>query len=523
MNTDRRARALPRKPLRCAVLALGLALCGLLGACAGGASPGADPEPRATGRRPNIVLILADDLGYGDVSAYGQRRFTTPNIDRLATEGIRFTDFYAGSTVCAPSRSALMTGQHTGHTFIRANPAFVAPEKRLAGGMDYPLPDSVVTMAEMLKRAGYTTGGFGKWGLGYPGSEGDAVRQGFDRFFGYLSHSQAHYFFPEYLWDDQTKVPLPGNLAGGMRTYSHALIQERALAFLDRNRDRPFFLYLPYTIPHAELLVPRDTMLERFEALFGEAPLPEAKTTRERYGQGYGTPERPRAARAAMLTHLDRSVGQVLRRLQELGLDENTIVLFSSDNGPSSEGRADLDFFDSNGPLRGGKRDLYEGGIRVPLLARWPGTIPPGGSTAHPAALWDLLPTLAEVAGATPPKGIDGVSLVPTLLGRPGQPAQPSLYWEFHERGGKQAVRRDNWKAVRLNVIEEPNAAIELYDLATDAAEERNVAARNPEIVAEMKRIMARERWDSEVFPALNRAGDNSSGGRKGPGRTVSR
>lgn len=496
--------------LCCSFLALVLVLACTTDPRVGQTSPVPDSP-----REPNIVLIVADDAGYGDFSVYGQRRFATPNIDRLASEGIRFTQFYAGSTVCAPSRSVLMTGQHTGHTFIRGNPSQVDSAYALPPGTDYPLPDSVVTLPELLQQAGYVTGAFGKWGLGYPGSEGDPNNQGIDHFFGYLSHRAAHHYYPEYLWANDRKVSLSGNENAGLRTYSHDVIQERALAFLEENQDRPFFLYLPYTIPHAELLVPDDSILARFEERYGEAPLPAAETSLEDYGGPYAIPERPRAARAAMMTRMDRSVGEVLAKLEELGIDNNTLVLFSSDNGPSSEARSDLEFFDSNGPFRGKKRDLYEGGIRVPLLARWPGRIAPGRVSEHVAAFWDVLPTLTELAGAATPPGIDGISFVPTLLNRGEQAEHEYLYWEFSERGGKQAIRLGDWKGVRLGVIEQPHAPIELYDLSSDPAEEHDIADQHPEIVRRITEIMQSARTDSDVWPALNepiQAGPGISG-----------
>lgn len=468
-----------------------------------GCTPQAASAP-APARGPNIVLIVADDAGYGDFSAYGQRRLVTPNIDRLGREGVRFTQFYAGSTVCAPSRSVLMTGQHTGHTFIRGNPRWVAPEYALDPGQDIPLPDSVVTLAERLQELGYVTGAFGKWGLGYPGSEGAPKNQGIDDFFGYLSHRNAHHYYPEYLWDNDRKVPLEGNANRGMGTYSHDVIHEQALEFLDANQNRSFFLYLPYTIPHAELLVPEDSILERFEKLYGEAPLPEAKASRETYGDGYAIPERPRAARAAMLARLDRSVGEVLAKLEDLGIDDNTIVLFTSDNGPSREARSDLEFFDSNGPFRGIKRDLYEGGIRVPLLVRWPGHLPEGTVTDHVAAFWDILPTLTEVAGGATPRDIDGISFLPALQGQASQPEHEYLYWEFNEQGGKQAVRKGDWKAVRLDALENPGQPLELYDLASDLGEDRDLAEQHPDVVREMEAIMKAARTESKVFPGFD-------------------
>ena len=446
-------------------------------------------------RRPNVVFILADDAGYGDIGVQGQKRFSTPNIDRLATEGMRFTQFYAGSTVCAPSRSVLMTGKHTGHTWIRGN---------RAGGEDAgdtSLPDSIRTLAEVMKQAGYVTGGFGKWGLGGQGSEGDPLRQGFDRFYGYLSQTLAHRYYPETLWDSGRTVTLPGNAQGGKRTYSHDAIHEEALRFVEQNRDRPFFLYLPFTLPHTELLVPEDSVLERFRRELPErGPYRGADYDAKPFSPGgYASQPTPRAAFAAMMTRLDRSVGGLLEKLRELGLDEHTIVMFSSDNGPTEVAGADPEFFDGNGPFRGVKRDLYEGGIRVPMLVRWPGRIAPGRTSDHPGAFWDVLPTLGELAGVQAPSGIDGLSFVPALLGRPGQPTHPYLYWEFYERGSAQAVRMGRWKGVRRPML---TGRIELYDLDSDVAEKVDVASSHPEIVARLRAAMREAHTPSPFWNA---------------------
>lgn len=455
-------------------------------------------ESAVSGEKPNIIYILADDAGYGDIGIYGQHHFATPHIDRLAAEGIYFTQHYSGSTVCAPSRSSLMTGLHTGHTYIRGNKG-VQPE-----GQE-PLPDSIYTMAEMMQEAGYVTGAFGKWGLGYPGSEGDPRNQGFDRFFGYNCQGLAHNYYPEYLWDDSEKIMLPGNTGDGMGTYSQDVIHAEALRFIEENHGRPFFLFLPYVLPHAELLVPEDSILEKFRGKFPEKPYEGVDYGEPRFRTGgYGSQQIPHAAFAAMMTRLDLYVGQVIEKLDELGLSENTIVMFSSDNGPHLEGGADPRFFDSNGPLRGFKRDVYEGGIRVPFIVRWPGIVAPGQTSDHVSAFWDVMPTLAEIARISAPEGIDGISFLPTLLGQTGQQAHDYLYWEFHEQKGKQAVRKGNWKAVRLNAATDPKAPIELYDLSTDIEERNDVAAEHPEVVREMGEIMRQSHVNSELFPALN-------------------
>lgn len=461
---------------------------------------------------PNIVFIIADDLGYGDVGVYGQRKIRTPRLDRMAGEGTRFTQFYAGSPVCAPSRSALFTGQHTGRTPIRSNPSQVTPAKRLARGVDWPITDSVVTLAEVLRARGYATGGFGKWGLGYPGSTGDPLKQGFEHFFGYLSHIDAHSHYPPFLWDDGRKRPLPGNANGGHATYAEDVIATEALAFIERNRSQPFFLYLPFAAPHAELRAPKDAYAPYVDgsgrSIFPEQPFKRAN---------YAAQPMPRATYAAMITRMDRDVGRVLDKLRELGLDTNTIVFFTSDNGPSIEGGIDPVFFNSSGPLRGRKRDVYEGGIRVPMIAWGPGRVPVGRTSDRVWAMWDVMPTLAELVGARAPTDIDGLAMAQAVIGRGAPRDHEFLYWEFHEQGGKQAVRRGNWKAVRLNVARAPNAPLELYDLATDLAERRNVASAHPRLVRELAALMGREHTASEVFPALD--GGPTSAGVRGPAR----
>ena len=437
-------------------------------------------QAATAGRKPNIVYVIADDLGYGDLGCYGQKHFATPHIDRLAAEGLRFTDHYAGSTVCAPSRCVLMTGLHTGHSYVRGN-----REQKPIG--QEPIPAGTVTLAERLKAAGYATGAFGKWGLGPPGSPGDPIRQGFDEFYGYNCQRNAHRYYPDYLFHNDQKVPLDG------KTYSHALILERALGFIRRNKGRPFFCYMPVTIPHAAMQAP-EPYLERFRKQF-----PQFNDVVGKYA---GTETKnPVAAFAAMVTILDEGVGQVLALLAELGLDENTVVMFTSDNGPHLEGGHQPKFFDSNGPLNGHKRSLTEGGIRVPMLARWPGHIRPGATTDHVSAFWDVLPTLCEIVGTTVPDGIDGLSFLPTLLGRPGEQKQHEyMYWEFHSQGGKRAVRKGKWKAVQRNVTKKTPGPVMLFDLEKDLGETKNVAGAHPEIVAEMKRIFADAHTPSAIW-----------------------
>jgi arylsulfatase A len=447
----------------------------------------AEPADQA---QPNIVFIMADDLGYGHLGCYGQTKISTPNIDRLAAEGMHFTQVYAGCNVCAPCRSVLMTGLHMGHTPVRAN----------SGGV--PIRDTDVTVAEVFKAAGYATGGFGKWGLGDAGSPGVAHRQGFDEFFGYYDQVHAHSYYPPYLWHNERKYPLPGNsgrdsdgLTGERRgQYSHDEIIRQALAFIRNHKDRPFFCYVPSTIPHTELLVPDDSM----EQYAGKWPEPAPYVTRDKH---YSDQPRPRAAFAAMVSRLDREVGRIVDLLKELGLDEKTVVFFTSDNGGQGGGGPDPEFFHANGPLRGYKGSMYEGGLRVPMIVRWPGRIPAHSVNHHVWYFADVMPTLAELAGAEPPQS-DGISVVPTLLGKPGQKQHEFLYWEHSGFDGKtglirpnslvQAVRMGDWKGIRKR----PKAALELYNLAGDVGETTDLAAGHPEIVAKIENIMAAEHGD---------------------------
>jgi arylsulfatase A-like enzyme len=424
---------------------------------------------RADDDLPNIIYIMADDLGYGDLSCFGQTKFETPNIDSLAKEGVTFTNYYAGSTVCAPTRCVLMTGMHTGHAFVRGNRE-VKPEGQA------PMPANIVTLPRLLKKAGYTTGMFGKWGLGAPGSASDPVEH-FDTFYGYNCQRQAHTFYPTHLWHNDKKVMLDE------KTYSADLISDQLLKFVRDNKDRPFFAYVPFTIPHAAMHVPEDDHAPwrekwpQFDNKIGKYKGPDVKN--------------PIAAFAGMMTRMDRHVGELMALLKELGIDDNTIVSFTSDNGPHMEGGHDPKFFNSNGPLKGHKRDLYEGGIRVPFVARWPGKIKAGTETDIPVAMWDVLPTCLEIAQLESPDRIDGISYLPALLGKTAeQPRHEYLYWAFYERGGKQAVRMGKWKSVRNNVGKNPNSIPELYDLTSDIGETKNVAADHPDIVKQMETYM---------------------------------
>jgi arylsulfatase A-like enzyme len=433
---------------------------------------------------PNILLIHADDLGYGDLSVYGQSRFQTPSLDRLAREGTRFTQYYSGSTVCAPSRAALMTGYHTGHAWIRGNG-------------DIPLRPEDVTVAEVLRDAGYRTAVIGKWGLGTPGTTGLPHRQGFDHAFGFLDHRHAHRQFTDHLYRNGERVSTDLE-----RDYVNDLFTRDAVAFIEQEDRRPFFLYLNYTVPHAELRAPDDATAP-FRGKFPEQPFANPKADGRQSGAqpdapslGYRSQPEPYAAFAGMITRMDRDVGRLLDLLGRRGLDRTTLVLFTSDNGPHREGGANPQFFNSSGPLRGLKRDLYEGGIRVPMLARWPDTVPAGRVSDHVWAHWDMLPTLAEVGGGKAPSGLDGISMARALKGQP-QAAAPYLYWEFHERGFQQAARMGRWKAVRLK----NGAPLELYDLQADPKEERDVAAANPAVVAKLEAYFKTARTESQRWP----------------------
>ncbi len=429
-----------------------------------------------TAKPPNIVFIMADDLGYAGLSCYGQKKYSTPHLDRMAREGMRFTQAYAGCTVCASSRSVLMTGLHTGHTPVRGN----------SGGI--PLADSDVTVAEVLKQAGYKTGCFGKWGLGEHGTTGIPNRQGFDQFFGYLHQIHAHFYYPKFLWNNDEKYTLKGN-DGYQGQYTHDVIVERAMQFLREQGDRPFFLYIPLTIPHYELLVPEDSLSE-FRGKFPETPY-TGRRAKVGYPDDYAAQTHPKAATAAMITRMDRDVGRILKLLRELKLEENTIVFFTSDNGATG-GPSDPDFFQACGPLRGYKRDLYEGGIRVPMIARWPGRIDAGRVNHHVWYFADMMPTLAELAETKPPEKCDGISVVPALLGSKAagqeQPQHEYLYWEHPNRHGRnmQAVRMGDWKAVRLDA----GRPLQLYDLKRDLSEEQDVASANPSVVNRIEQII---------------------------------
>ncbi len=442
---------------------------------------------------PNIVYILADDLGYGDLSCYGQKKFSTPNIDRLASQGMLYRQHYSGCTVSAPSRSCLMTGLHTGHTPIRGNKEW-KPEGQ------WPLPEASVTIAEMLKTKGYATGAYGKWGLGYINTEGDPNSQGFDEFYGYNCQRLAHNYFPDHLWHNREMIPLHANDSSRTGSYSPDLIHAEALKFIEKNRNTPFFMFYPTTIPHAEL-VAKEEYMQKFRGKFDPEKVFEGVDDGPEFRQGpYGSQSESHAAFAAMVTQLDDYVGEIMEKLAELGLEENTIVIFASDNGPHLEGGADPEYFESNGPLRGNKRDMYEGGIRTPMIVRWPDRVKPGSVSDHISAFWDVMPTFAEIAGIDVPARTDGISFLPELLGKK-QKKHEYLYWEFHEQGGKTAVRMGDWKAVKLNADKGTESTIELYDLSTDEGETTDLAPSNPDLVKKLKQVMNDAHVPSDIFP----------------------
>jgi arylsulfatase A-like enzyme len=424
-------------------------------------------------KKPNIIFIMADDLGYGDLGCYGQKHILTPNIDKLAAEGMRFTDCYAGSTVCAPSRSVLMTGQHTGHTRVRNNMAKVggtlvtdngSPERRVS------LEAEDVTVAEVLKQAGYATVIIGKWGLAEPNTDGVPTRQGFDEWFGYLNQRRAHTYYPPYLWRNEEKVILKANADGKRGQYSHDMFTGFALDFVRRHKERPFFLYLPYTIPHAKYEIP----------------------STEPY-QNKSWPDDAKIF-AAMVTRMDADIGRLMALLKELAINEKTLVFFCSDNGAQRRWEG---MFDSAGPLRGQKTNLYEGGIRTPMIVRWPGKVPAAKASKGPWYFADVMPTLTAVAGATPPKNIDGMNVLPLLLGKKQRTDNRFLYWEFPAGKFQQAVRWRNYKAIRTA----PDKPLELYDLSYDIGEKNDIAGENPEVVARIETYLGNARTESPNWP----------------------
>lgn len=441
-------------------------------------------------QKPNVVFIIADDLGYGDLSCFGQEKFSTPNIDKLALSGTRFTSTYSGTTVSAPSRASLMTGLHTGHTPIRGNRE-MQPEGQ------FPLPKDTYSLFTLFKNAGYTTGAFGKWGLGQPGSEGDPNNQGVDDFFGYNCQLLAHNYYPSHLWHNQTKIEFPDNDNGAFGTYSQDLIQEYTINFIRENGDKPFFLFVPTVVPHAELIVPEDSIIQHFRGKYPETPHKGTDSGPAFRKGGYMSQEYPNAMYAAMVTRLDNYVGEIIAELKSQGVYDNTLIVFTSDNGPHQEGGNKPDFFNSNGIFRGYKRDLYDGGIKVPTIVSWKDNVPSGEKNDFTYAFWDYLPTFAELLNADIEHNIDGISVLPTLLGKEGQKEHDYFYFEFQEMGGRQAVVKDNWKLLHQN-IRTDNPTFELYNLASDPSENNNVIELYPEKYKELKDIMIEARTEDK-------------------------
>ncbi|WP_373511677.1 arylsulfatase [Persicitalea sp.] len=461
----------------------------------------------AQNAKPNIIYIYADDLGYAELGCYGQKKIKTPNIDRIATEGILFTDYYTSTPVCAPSRCQLLTGKHSGHSYIRGNFELGGfPDSTERGQM--PLPPNTVTIGTELKKEGYATGAIGKWGLGMGYSSGSPTKQGFDYFYGYYDQKQAHNYYPTHLWENEKwdtlnnpVIDVHKRLDPNTATqadfdyykgndYAIDKMGEKALNFVRDNKNRPFFLYLPFTVPHVSLQAPDEAVAE-YLGQFPETPY---------YGgRSYASTPYPLSTYAAMITHMDRKIGDVMALLKELGIDDNTLVIFTSDNGTTFNGGVDAEFFNSVGPYRGLKMDVYEGGIRMPMVARWPGRITPGSVTDHVGAHYDVLATLLEVVRAKPVPS-DGISFLPTLLGQNEQQKKHEyLYWEYAEKGGQLAVRLGKWKGVKTDVIKNKDAKWELYDLEKDESETTDMAAKYPKLVARFDQIVKKEHRPSHV------------------------
>ncbi|MDX1637179.1 MAG: arylsulfatase [Balneolaceae bacterium] len=476
--------------------------------------------------QPNIVYILADDLGYGELGAYGQQKIETPNIDKLAAEGMIFTQHYAGSPVCAPSRYMLMTGKHPGNAYIRGNDGM--PERgdvwdfeamRKDPGLEgqRPIPDSTYTMAEMLSEAGYRTAAIGKWGLGGPGTEGHPNEQGFDLFYGYLCQRQAHNYYPDHLWKNRDRVFLDNIVQNPHATlpdsldpydpdsykkyqeqpdYAPSLMQQELLSFIEESKNAPFFLYFASPIPHVSLQAP-DRWVRYYRQKFGD----ELPYTGDR---GYVPNRYPRATYAAMISYLDEQVGDLVEKLKQEGIYGNTLIIFSSDNGPTYNGGTQPEFFNSAGPFNNSygwtKGFTHEGGIRVPMISHWPGVIEAGTETDHISAFWDVMPTLADIIGRELPGATDGISFAPLLRGNVDrQITHDFLYWEFPAYGGQQAVRMGKWKGIRKNIVKEGNMDIALYNLENDLREEHDVAAQHPEVVRKIQEIMRQEHSRANV------------------------
>jgi arylsulfatase A len=441
--------------------------------------------------RPNIIFILADDLGYGDIGCYGQQKIKTPNIDRLAKEGMQFMQFYSGSTVCAPARATFMTGLHTGHTPIRGNKTF-KPEGQ------FPLPPGTITVAAQLQKQGYNTAAFGKWSMGFITTSGDPQKQGFDNFYGYNCQTLAHDYYPDHLWENHERIDFKNN-PEERTVYSADAIHQKAIAYINQqNGKKPFFVYLPYTLPHADLDVPHDSTYNYYVKAFNDFPDTTAKSkTPNKFYEPYR-----HAALAAMISRLDKYVGEITAVVDKKGMAKNTLIIFTSDNGPHKEDGNEPNYFNSNGGFRGIKRDLYEGGIREPFVARWPGKISAGTKTDVPAILYDLYPTFLQLANAKIPSNLDGISIANLLLGKIQKPHE-FLYWELHESGGKQAIRMGKWKGVKLDVSIKENSALELYDLDADPQEKNNIAAQHPVIVKQLEQRIQKAHLPNKDWPLL--------------------
>lgn len=452
----------------------------------------ANAQTTVKSKQPNIIFIITDDLGYADLGCYGQQKTETPNIDQLAKKGMKFTQFYAGTSVCAPSRTSFMTGLHTGHTPIRGNKSF-DPEGQT------PLPDSVMTIANLLQKKGYNTAAFGKWGLGYITTSGDPNKKGFDQFYGYNCQSLAHNYYPDHLWNNHERIDIPENETKDL-IYSADKIHEQAMRFIsEQKKEKPFFLFLPYTLPHGDVMVPHDSVYYYYIKKFDEKPLTQPANSKK--GKVSFEPY-PHAAFAAMISRLDKYTGEVLRAVRKKGLEENTLIIFTSDNGPHKENGGDPEYFDNNGIYRGIKRDLYEGGIRVPFIAYWKGKIK-ASVTDMPVVLWDMYPTFQQLSGMPVSKNIDGISIVPTLLQNGEQKKHDHLYWEFHENNGRQAARWKNWKLVKLNVNIAAQTVTELYDLSADPSEKNNLALKLPEILQKMEAMIKADHVSDKDWPLL--------------------
>jgi len=465
----------------------------------------------AQNQKPNVILIYADDLGYGEIGVNGQEKILTPHIDQLAKEGVNFTQFYTSSPVSAAARCGLLTGKHAGHAHIRGNYEMGDFPDHLEGGQ-MPLPEGAFTLGDLFKQGGYSTAAIGKWGLGIVNSSGNPNRHGFDLFFGYTDQKQAHNYYPSHLWRNSEKHTLNDGIYFSPhqqldeapasdsfydrfkgRDYAPDLMTEEALSFLNDNREKPFFLYLPYTIPHVSLQAP-DSLIQIYVDLLGdeEPYLGEKKYLPARY---------PNATYAAMVTALDNYVGMIRRRLDELNLTENTLIIFTSDNGPTNNmGGANIQYFDSTAGLRGYKRQLYEGGIRMPFIACWPGTIKEGRESDVMGIQYDLMATFADLLGISPPS-TDGISLLPAILeGEEVRPPREYLYFEFPENGGQIAIRYNKWKGVRYGVKKDRNVAWELYDLEADEREEHDIAISHPALIQRFNEIVRKEHWQPTLL-----------------------